>query len=578
LSASFVAAVLTMPEATTTAQIEVSDESKLERRRTHALARDSGGGLGRDRWRSWAPDALTVAVLATVAFIARRGGLPTDGLWHDDAWVAFGATAGSLSHLFTVGADHPGFTLVLMAWTRLGGSLESTAYPALIAGTLGPPALYLVLRYIGITRSISALLGATLAAAHIHVLYSGRVKTYTLDVLIVLGLVVAVAWLAGTRWRWHTAVAWAAVATLVGSVSAFALVATAAAGIVLLLHPASDRRMRFGAVGTQAALQLILLEATQRTYNARELEVWWARMHDAYLDLDANPVRFGAELLEHLRRVAHVFPGGSGWWATLCVIVALLGLLGASLTRPPNSTAVRARYLLVILLIAIAGALLDRFPFGPARGGGTFLPATYSRGERASLWLIPLVAVGLAWILQALRRLIAEHRWLRVGFDTAAYFIAGIVIVTALRHDASPYPVPGSRSAVKFMESELGRNDALLVIRGGHYQLALESDFNASIRARPQESIGFVPEFADQRVHVIDFAFDRPVSPHVSRRTREAVENVDRVIVYSGSQIFSWGFLITQDPVLRSEGFWKRATVDFGGETVWIWQRSAAQR
>jgi len=515
---------------------------------------------------------LVAATLTAVAFIARRGGLPTDGLWHDDAWVVFGSTEGSLSHLFTVGADHPGFTLVLMAWTRLGWSIESTSYPAFIAGTLGPPALYLVLRRLGFERSISALLGATLAAADIHIMYSGRVKTYTLDMLIVLLLVVAVAGLANTRWRWYTAVAWVAAASVVGSVSGFALVATAAAGIVLLLHPASDRTVRFVAVGAQAALQLILFVATQNTYDTRELEVFWARQYDAYLDFDVNPIRFVAEVVEHLSRVAHVFPGGSGWWATLCVIIALLGLGAASTGRLPPG-AVRARYLLIILLVVVLGALLDKFPFGPARGGDKLGPATFSRGDRASIWLIPLVAVGLAVTIQALRRLAADRWPLRVGFDTLLYLLAAIVLIAAVGHDAPPYALLGSKSAVKFVESQLHKDDALLVMQGGHYQLALESDLKVSLLARPKESIGFVPQFNDPRVHVAEFAFDRPISPSVLRRTREAIRGVDRVIVYSGSHIFTVQFLIAQEAVLRNKGFRKQETVNFGGEQVWIWRR-----
>jgi hypothetical protein len=573
LPASPVAALRRMPEATTASQIQVSDESKLERRPTHPLAHDSSGGVRRDRWRTWAPDALMAAVLGTVAFIARRGGLPTDGLWHDDAWVVFGATKGSLSNLFTVGADHPGFTLVLMAWTRLGGSFESTAYPALIAGTLGPPALYLALRYAGIARSISALLGATLAAANIHIMYSGRVKTYTIDVLIVLGLVVAVASLANTRWRWRTAGAWIITATVLASVSGFAFLATAAAGIVLLLHPTSDRRVRFVAVGAQAMLQLFLFQATQRTYSSHELERFWARRHDAYLDFDVNPVRFGSEILEHLGRVAHVFPGDIGWWASLCLFVALLGLLGAALTNRSSASAVRARYLLIILVVAILGGVLDKFPFGPARGGAGVFAATYSRGERASLWLIPLLAVGLAVAVQALRGLGADRRWLRVGFDVVLYLIAAIVVIGAVGHDAPQYARPGSESAVKFIESELGHDDALLVIQGGHYQFALESDFDASIRPRPAESIGFVPVFADPRVHVVEFPFDRPVPVRVPRRIREAISGVDGVIVYSGSGIFGLQFF-TQVPVLLDEGFRRQATFRFGAEYVSIWKRS----
>jgi hypothetical protein len=556
-----VAAVLAMPEETTTAPVEASDASGIRRRRRPEV-----------RQRSWLPDALTVAALAVVAFIARHGGLPTDGLWHDDAWVVFGSTEGSLSHLLTVGADHPGFTLLLMAWTRLGGSIESTSYPAFVAGTLGPPSLYLVLRRLGFERSISALFGATLAAAHIHIMYSGRVKTYTLDMLIVLGLVVAVAGLANTKWRWYTAVAWVAAATVGGSVSGFALVATAAAGIVLLLHPASDRTVRFVAVGAQAALQLILFVATQNTYDTRELEVFWARQYDAYLDFDVNPIRFGAEVVEHLSRVAHVFPGGSGWWATLCVIIALLGLGAASTGRLPPG-AVCARYLLIILLVVVLGALLDKFPFGPARGGDKLGPA-FSRGERASIWLIPLLAVGLAVTIQALRSLAADRRPLRVGFDTFLYLLAATVLIAAAGHDAPAYALPGSKSAVKIVESELRKDDALLVMQGGHYQLALESDLKVSLLARPKESIGFVPQFTDPRVHVAEFAFDRPLVASVLRRTREVIRGVDRVIVYSGSHIATVQFLIAQEAVLRNEGFRKQATVNFGGEQVWIWQRS----
>jgi hypothetical protein len=492
--------------------------------------------------------------------------------------VVFGATKGSLSQLFTVGADHPGFTFVLTAWTQLGGSFESTAYIAMIAGTLGPPALYLVLRYLGIARSISALLGATLAAAHIHIMYSGRVKTYTLDVLIVLALVAAVAGLANIRWRWLTAVGWIIAVTALSSVSGFTLLATAAAGIVLLLHPTSDRRVRFVAIGAQATLQLILLLATQRTYDAHELEVFWGRRHDAYLDFDINPIQLGGELLEHLGRIAHVFPGNSGWWPTLCVIVALVGLVGAALTKRSSPSAIRVRYLLVVLLVAILGGLLDKFPFGPAQGGTAFFPATHSRGERASLWLIPLVAGGLAVTLEALRSLGGDRRWLRIGFDAVLYLIAAIVAISAASHDAPPYAVSGSQSAVRFLQSELRIDDALLVIQGGHYQLALESDFDASVLARPQESIGFVPEFADPRVHVVSgFTIERPVSPRVLRRTREAIRGVDRVIVYSGSHIVSIQFASAQNQVLRSEGFRRQAAVNLGFELVSIWQRPLAE-
>lgn len=155
------------------------------------------------RWSSRARDALLVVVLLVTAFVARRGGLPRDGLWHDDAWVAAGAVRGSFSQLFTVGSGHPGYTGALMGWSWLtGGSSQGLAYLTLIAGTLGPAALYLLLRRLGYARSVSALLGGTLVVGTVHVLYSGRVKTYVFDMLIVICLAAVVPLLVRVRWRW----------------------------------------------------------------------------------------------------------------------------------------------------------------------------------------------------------------------------------------------------------------------------------------------------------------------------------------------------------------------------------------
>ncbi len=72
------------------------------------------------------------------------------------------------------------------------------------AGVLGPALLYLALRYCGYERSIGVLLGAALAVAATDVVYSGRVKTYTIDILIVLALALIIPRLTRIRWRWWT--------------------------------------------------------------------------------------------------------------------------------------------------------------------------------------------------------------------------------------------------------------------------------------------------------------------------------------------------------------------------------------
>ena len=97
-----------------------------------------------------AVDLLLAIALAGVSYAIRYTGLPDDGLWHDDAWVATGAIHGSPLEIFTVGSGHPGFTGILMAVSRVtGGSSSAMAYPAFVAGVLGAPLLFLALRRFG---------------------------------------------------------------------------------------------------------------------------------------------------------------------------------------------------------------------------------------------------------------------------------------------------------------------------------------------------------------------------------------------------------------------------------------------
>ena len=451
-------------------------------------------------------------LLLVTAFVARRGGLPSDGLWHDDAWVAAGAVKGSFSQVFTVGSGHPGYTSALMVWSLFtGGDSRSLTYLTLIAGVLGPPALYLLLRRLGYARSISVLLGGTLVVGTVHILYSGRVKTYAFDPLIVIALAAVVPFLARVKWRWPTALAWVAGAILISSFSGFAFVATAVAGVILVLYATSDRIVRLVAVAAQAVGQLALFAAMQHAAGSQlhELETNQETLYDGHLTFSWNPLRFGGEALEHLRRIAVVFPGGPRWWLTACALLALAGLLVAAFRKRQS---VAARYLALILFVAFVGGVVGRFPFGPTTSP-TDLGSAFSRGERATLWLIPVIAVGLAATLQYLRGLVARRSWPRLGFDVVVYALAAIVLATALK-DATPYPpFPGSKSATTFVESELGRHDAVIISRSSVWPYAVESKLEVSMQGRPDATNAFIPKFDDPRLHPVG-----PFSDSVSTR------------------------------------------------------------
>lgn len=514
------------------------------------------------RWERYGSELLVAGVLVVIAFLTRRHGLPTNGLWLDDAVVGAGLNA-SLSQLLTVGSNNPGFIAALMGWSPLtGGTDAGLAYPAFIAGTLGPALLYLALRRFGYERSVSVLLAAALVAAETDIVYSGRVKTYTIDVLIVLGLAVIVPRFAQLKWRWQTGVAWTAAAVVVASFSPFALIAVAAAGAIIVLHPTSDLRLRIIAIGAQAVACLALLIAEGRTYEVAPIEAQWRQSWDAFLTFSPNPIRFGDEVLVHLRRVAEMFPGGPGWFAMLCILAALVGLAAIAWR---GRQAIRARYLLLILGAAFLGGLFGKFPFGPTVG------TEISSGRRVSLWLIPVVAIGLAAALQGLRGLLADRRALRVGFDTAAYLATAAILVSALADKALSYPWPGATSATHFVESQLGRHDAVLIPWPGHFSFAVDSDLSDGVQARADYAIGFWPMFPDPRLHLTGVGTEAPTPGRVAA----AVKGADRVLVYIPDPFNS----VERESeaayarALPPLGFERRPIVHFGTARVEVWRR-----
>jgi hypothetical protein len=512
-------------------------------------------------------------VLVVVAFLARRHGLPTDGLWHDDTVPAAGVkAASSLSQLLAVSIEHPGFTAALMGWSHLtGGSDASLTYPALIAGVLSPPLLYLALRGCGYERSISALLGAALAAAHTDIVYSGRIRSYTIDVLIVLGLAMIVPRLIRTRWRWQTGVVWVVGAIVVSTFSGFALIATAVAGAIVVLHHASDLRVRAVAVATQAAACAALLVATGRTYNLAAFREFYRDQTDAFLTFHPNPFRFGGEVLVHLRRLGEAFPGGPGWLATLCIVVALIGLVTIAWK---GRQAIRARYLLLLFVVVFVGGVLGRLPFGPKAA------STLSNGQRVSLWLIPILAVGLAAFVQGLRSLLPDRRALRIGFDIAAYLAAAAILVSAVTAKQLPYPFPGAHSATDFVESHLGQRDSVLIGYHADWSFAVESNFASKVVPAPDSTNGFHPDFTDPRVHYVDVGqrSERGLGPELVDRRHVApeVKGADRVFVYYHMPLVEgWdpGARTSLDSTLRKLGF-ERRTFHFGAARVEVWRRS----
>jgi hypothetical protein len=509
--------------------------------RTHPQADARGRRIG-----TWMPDVLVAVALGGIAFVVRQH-VPGDGLFYDDAWQAFGAWKGSFSEVISVGLTQPGYTAGLMAWTRLfGTSTTSLVTPALIAGTLGPPALYAGLRWFGFSRAVALFAGAALSSAPVHIEYSYHVKTYTADVLILLGLALAVWKLAPWHWRTATAVAWCIGSVAVGSFSSIALVATCVAGLVLVLHASGDRKLRTVAVAVQLGVLAVLFVASSHTYNDDRIRGFFAP-RGGFIDFDPNPVTFGREVFDHFWHVADVFPGGR---PTLSLVVAIPGLVVAARR---GRLAVPARFLALMLVVAAAGSVVKLIPFGPPRGIG-----------RVSLWLVPVITLGLCTALEFVRRRIGASVPLRRGFDAIVCIAAVVVLVSAFGTDHR-YPA-GARSAIREVMDEAGPGDAVVVTWPTRYSFALYADTPVDVRFTPERQVGFLPAFGDGRVHQHDFD-TRP------GEFDEFVAGADRVYVVHAiiNTTGEPGYLFDLALELGLRGFTRESirTIETGRVDVW---------
>jgi hypothetical protein len=356
----------------------------------------------------------------------------------------------------------------------------------LIAGALGPAALYLmVVRWMGHRRAVAAALGAALLASHTHTAFSGRVKTYTTDILIVLLVVVLVDRLGGTRWTRRTAVAWGLASVAMAAFSSFGLILTACAGVVLVLHSNGDRFLRVVSVAVQGVVSLILFVVSQSSYSGKGVAAWFADRggmigHD---DLAELPVR----TLKHLHHVTESYTGGSTFVIGVLTVAALLGLLRLAAT---GSHRTAGRFLVLVLSVAVAGSVVGVVPFG---GEGYHM-------ARAHMWLFPVLALGMASTAEEVASRLPRH--LRPVMGIALFAVAVPVLVTGVQRDII-YPYAAERATNTVVDDGLGIDDVVLVSRLQAFSVALATDQPYHLESHPDRLVGFAPEFEDPRLVVL---------------------------------------------------------------------------
>jgi hypothetical protein len=412
---------------------------------------------------------VALAVAAAAAWLRRRQ-LGPPSLWTDDAWPAL-VTKVSWSNVPVVGLTAPGFAAILKVWLHVTGFSETKAQSvAFTFGIAGPALVWLVCVARGLGRPAAALATAILVTAPASVVYSARVKQYTLDAVIVIVLL----WFAWRlidapqeRRRWLAFTIAAIVATALSS----AIVPVVCGGYLAALLSAR----RAGRANVVVAAKHLVVYAV---FGA----VWWVTMlrprlgtplHDywrAFYFQTDSPSDF-------LRSVAHTptrFDHGFADVPSLLVpvLVVAAGVLAWKARRE------LAVLLITPLLVAAVLALLQLAPLGTGR---------------TDLYLYPVVAVLLAVGASELMR--------RVKLPGLLVVVVLIAAMVASANTPSAYPQEDMKTAVSALVARAAPGDAIMVYYGGRYAFALYAPYPVSVYATTSQTDGFDVQI--HRPHVI---------------------------------------------------------------------------
>lgn len=513
-------------------------------------------------------DVAVIVGLAAAAFVTRRTGLPTDGLWFDDAWVAVGAIHMEPGQVIVAGSAHPGFTLLLRAFIQVGVSNPMhLTYFILLAGSAGPPVIYLYLRYFRYPRSVCTLLAAALVVAHVHLLYSGRLKGYVLDSVLIVGLVALATAMAPRRWGFRTAAGWVAIAVVLGSLSGYLMVMTALAAVLLVLHPNADLALRLGALAVQGCIQFGLFLASSSASDVDALQRFIAVSYDGHVSVHADPSLMLQTVLRHLGRIAEVYPGVGGSWGTALMVVSVGGLVLASIRPRWGREAFASRLALSGLVFAFLASTQGRFPFGPSSDRSGFY--AIAPGGRHTLWMVPLLALGLAIVFdriwRASRNVISSTA--AVGLQAVAGVAAAAVLVAGWS-DAPAYPTERDRTASRMLDEVVdGEVDRVFVIGTRVHSYALWTQ-DVNLEPTPDLMVGYSPRFGDRRfVGVGEWSGTEVTDSDIE----PLLVGAETVVVYG--RVFGPASDSDLAAVLVDHGFVRRRSRTVALEQITTWNR-----
>jgi Dolichyl-phosphate-mannose-protein mannosyltransferase len=425
-------------------------------------------------------DVVIALAIAGAAAWLRRRQLGPPSLWTDDAWPTLVTRVG-WSDVPVVGLTAPGFAAILKAWLHVTGFSATNAQSvAFTFGIAGPALLWLLCVARGLGRAAAAVGAAFLVTSPASVVYSARVKQYTLDAVVVIVLL----WLA---WRLLDAVhersRWIVftVAAIGGTAISSSIVPVVCGGYlaaVLTVWRADRTAFKRAALhsGVFAAFGALWWIAVLRPRLGHALHEYWR----SFYFQTTSPLDFVKSVTHTPTRFDHGFTD-----VPSIVVIVLVLAAGVACWKTRPRVAV---LLFTPVLVAVAMALLQLAPLGTGR---------------TDLYLYPVVAVLIAVGASELVR--------RVTLPGVLVVITLIAAMAASAKAPSAYPQEDMKKATEALVAQAQPGDAIMVYYGGRYAFALYSPWPVSVYPTASQTDGF--DVRIKRDHVI-------LLPNYSDRSR----------------------------------------------------------
>lgn len=423
--------------------------------------------------------ALVVALTALAVWL-RLPGLDPGSLWLDDAWVALVGRAESWTDVARIVVAAPLHTLLVWASLAIAGGPSELAaqLPAWIVGVATPGLGYLALRRAGAVPGAAALAATVVAVAPVHLVYSTRVKSYTIDALLTIALLyLAVRVLqAGTAPRWRRLTVASLLAT--ASTSVLAIVSAGAVGVPALVGwtrgGAERRRAGVSLAAYLAGAALWYLLVLRRTIRPG-LTAFWA---DRFIPLDDPATALTVARTGAVTILEAVSPLPWGWTVAL-VAVALAVSVRRHVATP--------LLVLVPVATALALAVLHAVPWG---------------GGRTDTYLVGVMAVALGLGVDALsggRRSGVR----RVVAGATAGLVAVALVAAGVTRDRPGYPEHDVRAFVETVDVEAAPGEPVIVYPATRWAFALYTSRELTLVDDPATANGFEPVIEDPQVTVL---------------------------------------------------------------------------